>query len=78
MFVNTDGPSEHYWEILAERRRLALDKALRENQALHEKIELLEAENRQYKTLLEESQALVDVLNVSIKSLKKCLAFKGI
>ncbi|PSN36610.1 hypothetical protein C0J52_21294 [Blattella germanica] len=37
-------PSEVYWKILAERRRVALDETLKENLVLHEKLELLEQE----------------------------------
>uniref|UniRef100_A0A1B6DBW0 Geminin n=1 Tax=Clastoptera arizonana TaxID=38151 RepID=A0A1B6DBW0_9HEMI len=60
--TSEDGPSEKYWEVLAERRRVALEKALQENQSLHERITLLEEEKAQYKALLEESNALVEVL----------------
>ncbi|KAJ8679519.1 hypothetical protein QAD02_015306 [Eretmocerus hayati] len=49
------GPSENYWEVLAERRGVALQDALEENQRLSERIKV-------YKEMLEESRALVDVL----------------
>ena len=58
------GPSENYWEILAERRRIALDDALEENKELSERIERLEEEKRTYKEMLDETRALVEVLQV--------------
>ncbi|XP_039292260.1 geminin isoform X2 [Nilaparvata lugens] len=61
------GPSEHYWETLAERRRVALEKALEENQMLHERVALLEEENEQCKVLLEDSKAVIDTLNEILK-----------
>ncbi|XP_065890648.1 uncharacterized protein [Dysidea avara] len=36
-----DQPSEKYWELLAERRRVALANTLEENRELHKKIEKL-------------------------------------
>lgn len=54
------GPSEHYWETLAERRRVALEKALKENEQLHERISLLEQENEQYKVLLDEAKTVIE------------------
>lgn len=54
------GPSEHYWETLAERRRVSLEKALKENQQLYERISLLEEENEQFKVLLEEAKAVIE------------------
>lgn len=58
------GPSENYWEVLAERRRIALEDALEDNRELVERIETLEEENRIYKEMLDESRALVEVLQV--------------
>lgn len=54
--------SNVYWEVLAEKRRLALEETLEENQYLHEKCEKLESELNQSKQLLEESRELVNVL----------------
>ncbi|XP_014214121.1 uncharacterized protein LOC106643479 [Copidosoma floridanum] len=48
-------PSENYWKILAERRRIALQDALEENQILSEQLKV-------YKEMLNESRALVEVL----------------
>ncbi|XP_044730265.1 geminin [Chrysoperla carnea] len=56
------GPSEHYWEMIAEKRRQALDETLEENRKLHEKIELLEEENKTCKEMLQESKNLVEIL----------------
>ncbi|XP_050577457.1 geminin isoform X2 [Bombus affinis] len=56
------GPSENYWEVLAERRRIALEDALEDNRELIGRVEKLEEENRIYKEMLEESRSLVEVL----------------
>ncbi|RZF34355.1 hypothetical protein LSTR_LSTR008894 [Laodelphax striatellus] len=61
------GPSEHYWETLAERRRVACEKLLEENRMLSERVALLEEENQQCKVLLEESKAVIDTLNEILK-----------
>lgn len=58
------GPSENYWEVLAERRRIALEDALEDNRELIGRVEKLEEENRIYKDMLEESRSLVEVLRV--------------
>lgn len=58
------GPSDNYWEIIAERRRIALDESLEENRRLHEENESLKEENRLCKDMLEESKSLVEVLTV--------------
>lgn len=58
------GPSEHYWETLAERRRVALEKALKENEQQHERISLLEQENEQYKVLLDEAKTVIETFQV--------------
>ncbi|XP_076183428.1 geminin DNA replication inhibitor isoform X2 [Ptiloglossa arizonensis] len=60
------GPSENYWEVLAERRRIALDDALEENKELSDRVEKLEEENCIYKEMLDESRALVEVLQEMI------------
>ncbi|XP_011311984.1 geminin [Fopius arisanus] len=56
------GPSENYWQVLAERRRIALDDALEENKELSVRVERLEEENKTYKEMLDETRALVEVL----------------
>lgn len=60
------GPSENYWQILAERRRIALKDALEENKILSKRVEKLEEENRIQKEMLNETRALVEVLRVNI------------
>ncbi|XP_070169751.1 geminin-like [Polyergus mexicanus] len=60
------GPSENYWQILSERRRIALKDALEKNEELVEHIEKLEEENRVYKEMLNETRALVAVLQEMI------------
>lgn len=58
------GPSENYWQVLAERRRIALKNALEENKEFIKQIEKLEEEKRIYKAMLDETRALVEVLQV--------------
>lgn len=60
--TSEDGPSEGYWEVIAERRRKALEAALKENKELTERIVLLEEENAQCKIMLDETRALVETL----------------
>ncbi|XP_015188734.1 PREDICTED: geminin-like [Polistes dominula] len=60
------GPSENYWQVLAERRRIALDEALDENKALHERIVTLQEENRLCNEMLNETRTLVEVLQEMI------------
>ncbi|XP_075220873.1 geminin DNA replication inhibitor [Lycorma delicatula] len=62
------GPSDHYWEVVAERRRVALESALQENRELSERITLLEEENEQCKQLLEESKFLLKTLTEMLNS----------
>ncbi|XP_011878801.1 PREDICTED: uncharacterized protein LOC105568045 [Vollenhovia emeryi] len=58
--------SENYWRILAERRRVALSNVLEENKELSEHIQKLEEEKRIYKEMLNETRALVEVLQEMI------------
>lgn len=65
--LTTEGePSEHYWKTLAERRRQALEDSLIENEMLHEKVDSLKEELNISRQLLDESNALVEVLNEMI------------
>lgn len=57
-----EGPSEHYWEVLAERRRLALEESLAENMELYDKVNNLEEELNLSKEMLQEARNLVEVL----------------
>jgi geminin len=58
-------PSENYWQLLAEKRRIALEDSLQENKILHERLQILEEEKQLTEQMLEESRNLVDVLKVS-------------
>lgn len=60
--TSLEGPSEQYWEVLAERRRLALEESLTENQELYEKVASLEEELSLSKEMLQEARNLVEVL----------------
>lgn len=66
--LTTDGePSEGYWKALAERRRMALEISLTENEELHEKINNLEEELSISRAMLDESRNLVEVLTEIIQ-----------
>uniref|UniRef100_A0A336MMU2 CSON002097 protein n=1 Tax=Culicoides sonorensis TaxID=179676 RepID=A0A336MMU2_CULSO len=54
--------SDAYWEVLAEKRRVALEETLEENEYLHDKCSRLESELNESKQLLEETRDLVSVL----------------
>ncbi|KAL6265063.1 hypothetical protein P5V15_005154 [Pogonomyrmex californicus] len=60
--TSTDNPSENYWQILAERRQIALVDALEENKILVQRIAKKEEEIRVYKEMLEETKALAETL----------------
>lgn len=60
--TSTEGPSQQYWEVLAEKRRLALEESLSENMDLYEKLSSLEEELSTSKQMLQESRNLVEVL----------------
>lgn len=60
--TESDAPSSTYWELLAEKRRQALEATLEENQHLHERIEGLESELDTSRKMLEETKNLVEVL----------------
>lgn len=64
----TEGePSDGYWKALAEKRRVALDVSLKENEELHEKVASLEEELSISRSMLEESRNLVDLLTEIIQ-----------
>lgn len=66
--LTTEGePSEGYWKVLAEKRRVALDISLKENEELHEKIGSLEEELVIARAMLDESKNLVEVLTEMIQ-----------
>lgn len=60
-------PSENYWQLLAERRKVALVNTLEENKKLSQRIEKLEEENRIYKEMLDETKTLIEVLQEEIE-----------
>lgn len=60
--TTTDEPSDGYWKVLAEQRRLALDLSLKENEELHGRVHNLEEELNVSRAMLEETQNLVEVL----------------
>lgn len=62
-----DEPSEGYWKALAEKRRIALDISLKENEELHEKVASLDEELNISRSMLEESRNLVDLLTEIIQ-----------
>ncbi|KAK9503758.1 hypothetical protein O3M35_010249 [Rhynocoris fuscipes] len=63
--INNDEPGKEYYKILAERRRVALEEALKENEKLHARVKHLEEENEQCNILLNETRQLVETLTVS-------------
>lgn len=66
--LTTEGePSEGYWKTLAEKRRIALDISLKENEELHEKVDSLEEELTLSREMLEESKNLVELLTEIIQ-----------
>jgi len=65
--VILDGPSEKYWEVIAERRRKALEEVLEQNRKLHTIVMALEEENTSCKKLLEQTTDLVNTLKVYMK-----------
>lgn len=60
----SEGPSEKYWEVIAERRRKALEDVLEQNRKLHGVVMALEEENASCKKLLEQTTDLVNTLKV--------------
>lgn len=66
--LTTEGePSDGYWKTLAEKRRIALDISLKENEELHEKVTSLEEELVLSREMLEESKNLVELLTEIIQ-----------
>lgn len=61
LMVNEDVPTE-YWKQLAEQRRVALEAALKENEQLHEQVELLAAENKHLQTIADQTLPLAELL----------------
>ncbi|XP_055540733.1 geminin [Wyeomyia smithii] len=66
--TSMEGPSAVYWEILAEKRRQALEESLRENEELHEEAAAFREEKAAYQ---EEIAALKEELNLSREMLEE-------
>ncbi|XP_032678504.1 uncharacterized protein LOC116847517 isoform X2 [Odontomachus brunneus] len=71
--TSTAGPSENYWEVLAERRQMALDDAFEKIRTLEEHIEKLSEQNERlteqkliHEEMLKETRALIEVLQEMI------------
>ncbi|KAL4707811.1 hypothetical protein ACJJTC_001757 [Scirpophaga incertulas] len=60
--TNPEEASENYWKILAEKRQIALQEALDENEKLYKIIEDLKKENADYKQMLEEANSFIEVV----------------
>ncbi|KAM3965189.1 geminin DNA replication inhibitor [Aphomia sociella] len=60
--------SEKYWKILAEKRRVALEEALDENEQLHKMIAELKKENQQTKQMLEEANSFIEVIKEELSN----------
>ncbi|XP_026761809.1 geminin [Galleria mellonella] len=60
--------SEKYWKILAEKRRVALEEALEENEKLHKIIAELKKENQQIKQMLEEANSFIEVVKEELSN----------
>jgi geminin len=60
--TSEEPPSENYWQLLAEKRRIALEECLEENRTFHERIQLLEEGKEVTEQMLAESRSLVEVL----------------
>ncbi|XP_035204454.1 uncharacterized protein LOC118179390, partial [Stegodyphus dumicola] len=55
------------WKELAEERRLMLEKALHENEMLHDQLNVLQTENFQLKQLATEAEALASTVRDMIQ-----------
>lgn len=60
--LTSDEAGEKYWEVIAEKRRVALEESLTENQELYERIASLETELNESNAQLEEARSLVETL----------------
>lgn len=60
--TSVEGPSEKYWERLAEQRRSALEDSLIENERLHGRLSSLQEELNVTTEMLNETKNLAEVL----------------
>ncbi|XP_029164389.1 geminin-like [Nylanderia fulva] len=66
--LTSANPSENYWQVLAEKRRMALVNTLEENKTLSQRIEKLKEDNHIYREMLEEAKTLIEVLQEEIEN----------
>ncbi|XP_063623920.1 geminin [Cydia splendana] len=66
--TNPEGASEKYWQILAEKRQVALQDALDENEKLRQIIEELKEKNAEYKQMLEEANSFIEVIKEELNT----------
>ncbi|GFQ92777.1 uncharacterized protein TNCT_64041 [Trichonephila clavata] len=64
--LTSDHPPDSYWKTLADERRQALEKALYENSQLWDQLQVLEAENSQLKSCLEEAEKIAEIVRQSL------------
>ncbi|XP_064461418.1 geminin-like [Ornithodoros turicata] len=67
LMVKDEVPAK-YWKDLAEQRCQALEDALKENEQLHEQLELLKAENEHLQKLVDQTLPLAELF----RSLQDC------
>ncbi|CAH0402171.1 unnamed protein product [Chilo suppressalis] len=60
--LSGDVSTENYWKVVAEKRRIALDEALTENEQLWKLHSTLTEENTQNRKLLEEANSFIEVI----------------
>ncbi|KAG6457124.1 geminin [Manduca sexta] len=59
--LSNEAPSKNFWKVVAEKRRVALSKALSDNEELHKRIDALTEENAQFKDKLDEANSFIEV-----------------
>ncbi|XP_046977065.1 uncharacterized protein LOC124543077 [Vanessa cardui] len=62
-----DLPSEKYWNLVAEKKRIDLKDALDENERLHKIKQSLLEKNLHYKQMLEEANSFIDVFKEVVR-----------
>lgn len=66
--INTDEPSGKYWQILAEKRQIALQEFLDKNAKLLEIIEHYKKENAVLKQMVSEANSFVEIVKEELAS----------
>ncbi|XP_047543881.1 geminin-like [Vanessa atalanta] len=64
---SVDLPSEKYWNLVAEKKRIDLKDALDENERLHKIKQSLLEKNLHYKQMLEEANSFIDVFKEVVR-----------